>query len=95
MFLCTVLLLCISGSYTSIFTRSVLEVSEGGGDTARREEGSSAKSSSSSSILGEQYFEVDHPFLFMVWDYYSGMVLLMGRVVHPEVIAGETEEIHN
>ncbi|XP_037091177.1 leukocyte elastase inhibitor-like [Pollicipes pollicipes] len=32
------------------------------------------------------YFEVDHPFVFLVWDYYSAMVLLMGRVVHPEPI---------
>ncbi|XP_037074128.1 leukocyte elastase inhibitor A-like [Pollicipes pollicipes] len=33
-----------------------------------------------------RYFEVDHPFVFLVWDYYSAMVLLMGRVVHPEPI---------
>lgn len=34
-----------------------------------------------------RYFEVDHPFIFLVWDYYSGMLLLMGRVVTPEVIS--------
>ena len=36
--------------------------------------------------FGQTYFEVDHPFLFLVWDYYSGMLLLMGRVVHPDLI---------
>jgi serine protease inhibitor len=36
--------------------------------------------------FGQKYFEVDHPFIFLVWDYYSGMLLLMGRVVHPEVV---------
>ena len=30
-----------------------------------------------------QVFEVDHPFMFLVWDYYSGMILLMGRVLNP------------
>lgn len=34
----------------------------------------------------QKYFEVDHPFLFLVWDYYSGMLLLMGKVLHPEVV---------
>ena len=34
----------------------------------------------------QKFFEVDHPFIFMVWDYYSGMFLLMGRVIHPDVI---------
>ena len=38
------------------------------------------------STFGQKYFEVDHPFIFMVWDYYSGMFLLMGRVIHPEII---------
>ena len=36
--------------------------------------------------FGQKYFEVDHPFIFMVWDYYSGMFLLMGRVMHPNII---------
>ena len=36
--------------------------------------------------FGQKYFEVDHPFIFMVWDYYSGMFLLMGRVIHPDII---------
>ena len=29
------------------------------------------------------YFEADHPFIFIVWDYFSGMILLMGKVVQP------------
>ena len=36
--------------------------------------------------FGQKYFEVDHPFIFMVWDYYSGMFILMGRVMHPNII---------
>ncbi len=32
------------------------------------------------------YFEADHPFIFIVWDYFSGMILLMGKVVQPEII---------
>ena len=36
--------------------------------------------------FGHKYFEVDHPFIFMVWDYYSGMFLLMGRVMNPDII---------
>ena len=38
------------------------------------------------SALGQKYFEVDHPFIFMIWDYYSGMFLLMGRVLNPDLI---------
>ena len=34
--------------------------------------------------ITDKYFEVDHPFVFLVWDYHSAMVLLMGRVVHPQ-----------
>ena len=37
--------------------------------------------------FGQKYFEVDHPFIFMIWDYYSGMFLLMGRVIHPDIIS--------
>ncbi|XP_043216888.1 leukocyte elastase inhibitor-like [Amphibalanus amphitrite] len=36
------------------------------------------------SRITDKYFEVDHPFVFLVWDYHSAMVLLMGRVVHPQ-----------
>ncbi|CAG0894643.1 unnamed protein product [Cyprideis torosa] len=33
--------------------------------------------------FGEKYFEVDHPFILLVWDYYSGMALFLGRVANP------------
>lgn len=57
------------------FDRSTFEVGEGG---------SSAKSTpESKSGFGQKHFEVDHSFMFLVWDYYSGMLLLMGRVVNP------------
>ena len=32
------------------------------------------------------YFEADHPFVFLVWDYFSGMLILMGKVVQPTAI---------
>ncbi|XP_069973911.1 leukocyte elastase inhibitor [Penaeus vannamei] len=36
--------------------------------------------------FGDKYFEVDHPFLVLVWDYIASAVVYMGRVVHPEPI---------
>lgn len=36
------------------------------------------------STFGEKYFEVDHPFLFFLWDYYNGVLLFVGRVTEPE-----------
>lgn len=65
--------------------RSTLEIREQG---AR---GAAASYASLDRIGGDganrhRYFEVDHPFVFLVWDYYSGMLLLMGRVIRPDVI---------
>ena len=59
--------------------RSVMEVSEQG------VRGSAATHASVERVgaFGQEFFEADHPFIFLVWDYYSGMLLLMGRVVHP------------
>ena len=54
--------------------RSVFDITEGG---------SKPKSLNSSKSFDEKHFEVDHSFLFLVWDYYSGMLLLMGRVINP------------
>jgi len=34
--------------------------------------------------FGEKYFEVDHPFVFFLWDYHSGILLFLGRVTTPE-----------
>ncbi|KAK8724342.1 hypothetical protein OTU49_011340, partial [Cherax quadricarinatus] len=36
--------------------------------------------------FGDKYFEVDHPFIFFVWDYIGSSVVLMGRIVTPEPI---------
>ena len=47
------------------------------------EGGSKSRSLDKTSTFGQKSFEVDHSFLFLVWDYYSGMLLLMGRVVNP------------
>ena len=65
-----------------MFSRAVLEVSEQGARGAAATHASLERIST----LGQKYFEVDHPFLFLVWDYYSGMLLLMGRVLEPEII---------
>ena len=61
----------------------MLEVSEQG---ARGAAASFASLERVGNTFGQRYFEVDHPFIFLVWDYYNGMLLLMGRVEHPEVI---------
>ncbi len=55
-------------------------------DESTQSDSDGGGSNSSPSPFGQQYFEVDHPFVFLVWDYYSGMVLLMGRVVTPDVL---------
>ncbi len=34
--------------------------------------------------FGEKYFEVDHPFIFFLWDYHSGILLFIGRITTPE-----------
>ncbi|XP_037077805.1 leukocyte elastase inhibitor-like [Pollicipes pollicipes] len=58
----------------------VLDETGDSGDTS----GSQQMAPSEDTRISDKYFEVDHPFLFLVWDYHSAMVLLMGRVVHPE-----------
>ena len=37
-------------------------------------------------ILRQKFFEVDHPFLYFIWDYYTGTILLIGRVERPIVL---------
>jgi serine protease inhibitor len=63
-------------TYICSIIRSILDVSEDGSNE-------SLSKDIQRSSFGQKYFEVDHPFLFLVWDYYSGMLLLMGRVVNP------------
>ena len=64
--------------------RATFSVTEKG--TARTKTTSEKDKINTFGAFGQKYFEVDHPFIFMVWDYYSGMFLLMGRVIHPDVI---------
>ena len=61
-----------------LFFRNHFKVSEGGSSTTK-----STISTNAGSTFSEKQFEVDHSFLFLVWDYYSGMLLLMGRVTNP------------
>ena len=56
-----------------------MEVTEQGGEAGARE-------TSSVGILRQKYFEVDHPFLYFVWDYFTGTLLLMGRVEQPALL---------
>ncbi|XP_071540539.1 leukocyte elastase inhibitor-like [Panulirus ornatus] len=62
--------------------RAVCEVVEAGEDS------SPALTSKGDQVgtFGDKYFEVDHPFIFFVWDYIASSVLFMGRVVTPEPI---------
>jgi len=62
-------------------SRTTLEVTETG---AKGAAATAATMDRMDSSFGQRFFEVDHPFLFLAWDYYSGVVLLMGRVVQPE-----------
>jgi serine protease inhibitor len=29
---------------------------------------------------------VDHPFIYLIWDYFTGSILMIGRVVKPIVL---------
>jgi len=62
--------------------RTVLEIRESGADGAA----ATATGLERIGSFGDKYFEVDHPFLFFIWDYRSGIVLFMGRVADPTPI---------
>jgi serine protease inhibitor len=34
----------------------------------------------------QKFFEVDHPFIYLIWDYFTGSILMIGRVVRPIVL---------
>ncbi|CAG0921675.1 unnamed protein product [Notodromas monacha] len=71
---------------SDIFHKAAFEVNEEGA------EGGAASAMGLERIgsFGEKYFEVDHPFIFIIWDYYSGMVLFFGRVVKPAAVTSTT-----
>lgn len=62
--------------------RSVCEVVEEGEDPSP----TLASKGDQVGTFGDKYFEVDHPFVFFLWDYLASSVVLMGRVVTPEPI---------
>ncbi|XP_042220915.1 leukocyte elastase inhibitor-like [Homarus americanus] len=65
-----------------VLHRAVCEVVEDG------EDWSPALASGGDQVgtFGDKYFEVDHPFIFFLWDYIGSSVLFMGRVVTPDPI---------
>lgn len=34
-------------------------------------------------VLKQKYFEVDRAFIYFIWDYFSGTIILIGRVTKP------------
>ena len=60
--------------------RTLLEVSEDGVEAAA----ATGSGLNRLGAFGEKYFEVDHPFVFFLWDYHSGILLFLGRVMAPE-----------
>ena len=35
-------------------------------------------------VLKQKYFEVDRAFIYFVWDYYTGTLIIIGRVTRPQ-----------
>ena len=35
-------------------------------------------------VLKQKYFEVDRAFIYFVWDYYTGSLIIIGRVTRPQ-----------
>ena len=34
-------------------------------------------------VLKQKYFEVDRAFIYFIWDYFTGSIILIGRVTKP------------
>ena len=34
-------------------------------------------------VLKQKYFEVDRAFIYFIWDYFTGSIILIGRVTRP------------
>ena len=56
-----------------------MEVSEG--ERAGWSEGSQPRRVG---VLKQKYFELDRAFIYFVWDYYTGTIVLIGRVSRPQ-----------
>lgn len=50
-----------------------------------------SKSSGARSKFDEKYFEVDHPFIFFLWDYIASTIIVMGRVADPRIMQSTGE----
>ncbi|XP_050701535.1 leukocyte elastase inhibitor-like [Eriocheir sinensis] len=65
-----------------IHHRLLVEVTEGGENNTHAQDSRAEQVGT----FGDKYFEVDHPFVFFVWDYRASSVLVMARIVSPEPI---------
>ena len=63
-----------------VFFSTFLEIGEDGVEAT----GNTMSGLNRIGAFGEKYFEVDHPFVFFLWDYHSGILLFLGRVTTPE-----------
>lgn len=65
---------------TRISLRTVIELHERGAQAAAI---TATEIQRTHDVVGK-YFEVNRPFIFLIWDYQSGGLLFIGRVAFPE-----------
>ena len=70
---------CFSCFY-SLFSclRVQIEVQEGGTPGI-----SESQKNKKVGVLKQKYFEVDRAFIYFIWDYFTGSIILIGRVTKP------------
>jgi serpin B len=64
-----------------IYSRVTMEITEKGAQAA-------AATAAGIERFGEvgEFFEINRPFLFFIWDYHSGALLFIGRVANPKPV---------
>ena len=73
-------LLAILLTLVSIYncSRVQIEVQEGGTPGM-----SKSQENKKVGVLKQKYFEVDRAFIYFIWDYFTGSIILIGRVTEP------------